>query len=289
MSMPCSRRDRLDPRARPDQDRRDQAEPGRIDGAAQRALVAGMRDGRRRRRQRLAEVDQPLVLLVAPYGHVASRSWRLTDRLRARVSQQPAACRRLCACARCGGAVQATPRATSASCASIARWSAEGRTLDIRGSVSSRSITISSRSRSAGIGEQRRQRRDRLLRRIADDDVLLAADVPPLVRRQVGQQIVVLVGQLAFERDALERERPALARQQRRGPGERLGKAALGDRGERLLDERQLARVDRGFRCRSCRARPLRRDTARTRCRRSGRTALRSSRRASHGSSRATR
>ncbi len=55
---------RLDPRARTDQDRRDQAEFRSLDRAAQRTLVAGMRDGRRRRRQRLAEVDQPLVFLV---------------------------------------------------------------------------------------------------------------------------------------------------------------------------------------------------------------------------------
>ena len=39
----------------------------RIDRAAQRALVAGMRDGRRRRRQRLAEIDQPLVFLVLAF------------------------------------------------------------------------------------------------------------------------------------------------------------------------------------------------------------------------------
>ena len=49
------------------------------------------------------------------------------------------------AAAPCGRHVE-----TLASCASIARWSAEGCTLDSRGSVSSRSTTVSSRSRSAG-------------------------------------------------------------------------------------------------------------------------------------------
>ena len=52
----------LDARLRADQDRRDQSESRRVDRAVQRTLVARMRDGGRGRRQRLAEIQQPLVL-----------------------------------------------------------------------------------------------------------------------------------------------------------------------------------------------------------------------------------
>ena len=49
MSRPCSRRDGADLCLRADQDRDDQSGLGRVERAAQRGLVAGMRDDRHRR------------------------------------------------------------------------------------------------------------------------------------------------------------------------------------------------------------------------------------------------
>lgn len=57
-------RHRLAPRMRPPQDRRDQAESRRVDGACERALVAWMRDGGQGRRQGTTEIEQALVLRV---------------------------------------------------------------------------------------------------------------------------------------------------------------------------------------------------------------------------------
>ena len=65
-------RDRRDARAGPDQDRTDQAQLRGFDGAAQRALVAGMRHGAGRRRQPLAAGDQGIVLFVLSFGHGCS-------------------------------------------------------------------------------------------------------------------------------------------------------------------------------------------------------------------------
>jgi len=61
--------DRRDARARPDQDRADQAQLRGFRGAAQGTLVAGMRHRAGRRRQRLAVGDQGVVLVVLSFGH----------------------------------------------------------------------------------------------------------------------------------------------------------------------------------------------------------------------------
>ena len=61
--------DRRDACAWPDQDGTDQAQLRGFDGAAQRALVAGMRHGAGRRRQPLAAGDQGIVLFVLSFGH----------------------------------------------------------------------------------------------------------------------------------------------------------------------------------------------------------------------------
>ncbi len=62
--------DGLDPLARAEENRRDQSKPRSLNSPLQRTLVAGMRHGRRRRRQCLAVVDQPLVFRVSCF-HVA--------------------------------------------------------------------------------------------------------------------------------------------------------------------------------------------------------------------------
>ena len=49
---------------RPDQDGSDHSRLGRFKRAAERSLVAGMRDGRRERGQSLCRRDEPLVLLM---------------------------------------------------------------------------------------------------------------------------------------------------------------------------------------------------------------------------------
>src|SRR5512134_820902 len=92
-------------------------------------------------------------------------------------------------------------------------------------------------------GEQLGQRCDRFLGLIADDDVLLAPDAPPLVGLDVGQQVAVLGGELVLQRKPRQRQRRPPPREQRADAGQRLRKAALLDRGQRLLHERQFARL----------------------------------------------
>ena len=58
------RRHRFDARARPDEDRRDQAVLRRLDRAFERALIARMRDRGRHRRERLQNSMSRLVLRV---------------------------------------------------------------------------------------------------------------------------------------------------------------------------------------------------------------------------------
>ena len=72
--------------------------------------------------------------------------------------------------------------------------------------------------------------------------------LPPLVRRQVGQQVAVLFDQIVLQHDTLQGEGCALAGEQRRGSGQRFREAAFADRIQRVLDHGQLARIDRRFR-----------------------------------------
>ena len=143
-------RDRLDPRARTDQDRRDQAELRRVDGAAQRALVAGMRDGGRRGRQRPAEVEQPLVLLVLSLGCVVHACIASSPCRRRRARRGGAsACHLPCGYARFDARrADGTSRTVGEPCRASRAARPTARTLDSRSSVSRRSTTVSSRSRS---------------------------------------------------------------------------------------------------------------------------------------------
>jgi hypothetical protein len=60
-------RQRLDPRARTDQDRCNEAQRRRLDRAAERTLVTRVRDGGRRGLERLADFEQPLVFFVLAF------------------------------------------------------------------------------------------------------------------------------------------------------------------------------------------------------------------------------
>ena len=179
--MPCCFADRLDARARPDQDRRDQAELRRFDRASQRAFVARMRDRRRRRRQRLAEIEQPLVFLVLRVPSVvalrcgSARAW-LARRLGLRG----------CCVERLRGARlrRRSPSSTLADAARASRAARVDRLRALHALVGQQALeSVSSRSRSPRSREQLRQRRERLLRLVARDDLLLAADAAPLVGR----------------------------------------------------------------------------------------------------------
>ena len=167
-------RDRLDARARPDQDRRDQAEPGRVDGAAQRALVAGMRDRGGRRRQRLQRSISRWYFSCARSMVFGSRSgcacWPACELAlarpacgrRARAARSPAT--RLRRCAR----------------ASRAARSVASRAARARRPAAAPPASAGARGRRVRC-EQQRQRRDRLLGLVAHDDLLLAAHAAPLV------------------------------------------------------------------------------------------------------------
>ena len=73
MSRPCLRGRVPDLRRRPDQDRLDDAGFGRLDGAAQRGLVAGMHDDGRRWRHALRGRDQAVVLASSRLGRARIR------------------------------------------------------------------------------------------------------------------------------------------------------------------------------------------------------------------------
>ena len=159
---------------------------------AQRALVAGMRDRRRRRRQRLAEVEQPLVLLVLRVPScLASRRSRACARrgLAARGACAPSCAARMRRRRAARRDVAASRRCRS----SIARCSADGFARCTRSSASSRSTSV---TQPLAVGRRRRSSCGSVasasLRLVADDDLLLAAHAPPLVRRHVGQQVAVL-------------------------------------------------------------------------------------------------
>ena len=200
---------------------------------AQRALVAGMRDRGRRRRQRLAEVEQPLVFLVrcvpSSSPSLARRGWRATCASR---------------CTALARARRRRPPAPRGCCSSIASCSLD-RLRALHALVGEQPVarSVSRRSRSRSIAQQLRQRRERLLGLVAHDDLLLAADAAPLVGRHVRQQLAVVGDQFLLQLQPRQRQRLALARQQERDARERLGIAAFVDRRQRFLDERQLARV----------------------------------------------
>ena len=73
ISRPARRRDIADALDRADQDRLDQAQPRGLDGALQRDIVAGMRDGHLDRRLRLRRLDQASILLVRPCAAFGGR------------------------------------------------------------------------------------------------------------------------------------------------------------------------------------------------------------------------
>ena len=83
--------------------------------------------------------------------------------------------------------------------ASIARCCAVGSMRCTRGSASTRSSSVSRRSRSLRSASSTRQRLHRALRLVARDDLLLAGDAAHLVERQVRQQLAVVVEQLVRE------------------------------------------------------------------------------------------
>ena len=170
-------RHRLDARLRADQDRRDEPEARRIDGAAQRALVARMRDRGGRRRQRLAEIEQLLVLRVWTFHDVRARA--PADGLRAALRTGLAYW--LYAPARSGPA-RAT-ESVSPMCSIIASCSLDGFARCTRSSASNALHERDEPRAVLVVAQELRQRRERLVRRVADDDLLLAAHAAPLVGR----------------------------------------------------------------------------------------------------------
>ena len=97
------------------------------------------------------------------------------------------------------------------------------------------------------VRQQFRQRRERRAGLIANDDVLLAPDAPPMIRWNVRQEIAVLRHQLLLHLQSREQQRLTLAREQARDPRERFRVAAFTDRGKRFLHERQTERLGDPF------------------------------------------
>ncbi len=130
----------------------------------------------------------------------------------------------------------------------IASCSVVGSNRRMRSSASRRRTSVTSRSRSPGFSKQLGQRRNRLLGFVSNDDVLLAADSPPLVGNEVRKKFAVLFGERMLQRESGQRQRCATQGKQRTDTGQCLGISALRNGGQRLLDERQVARLGRDFR-----------------------------------------